>query len=539
MILTFAEPLSHATPPPNARPVILRGCGGPPLAAGPCEHDHTFRRSAVRPGPATALPIVHQGLASPGQPHDAGARTHLEPRFGQNLSRVQVHADPAAASSAEAVGARVYTIGSHIALAAGEYRQATDDGRRLIAHQLAHVIQQRGTSNRTPAASLDIGAVDDPAEREADRIANELGGIRDRIVWIDVGHGPAVSPALRRQAGPGTPTRASGSAAPAARRRRPSCRPPAKCPADFCVPFADIDEAQVSRFLFSKLILLGIGKCVDPRVVPLWREHIDGGGPPRDLSSTFGPDFTRSRTTAKVTRRLTRAFVSSLQARPPRFAPTETTITVPLRPRIARLIDQLGRFQHPNRMNFDFVGDPLDNVGGEIPANLAGDIANNQTACPAGAQPSRQDDQRLADGDAHVTRNANGSLTVVFNLNFTVIDTLDLCPGNCGTSKEQWATVILSRWEASDISGDIPFTVNFPAPATTLTTRRRLVPPPPSGASPIPTPGSLPGTAPATAPIGGARVHSGAAPPVNESLPPEQLAAAETEEPASTESEEV
>ena len=92
-----------------------------------------------------APPIVHDVLGSSGQALDAGSRGFFEQRFGRDFGQVRVHADPRAAKSARAIGARAYTSGNHIAFAAGEYAPRTSHGQRLLAHELAHVVQQRSS----------------------------------------------------------------------------------------------------------------------------------------------------------------------------------------------------------------------------------------------------------------------------------------------------------------------------------------------------------------------------------------------------------
>lgn len=108
--------------------------------------------------PATAPPIVHEALSSPGQPLDAATRGYFEPRFGHDLTRVRLHTDPKAAESARAVNALAYTIGNDIVLGTGQYRPRTIDGSRLLAHELTHVVQQaqapqlaRRVQRQTPA----------------------------------------------------------------------------------------------------------------------------------------------------------------------------------------------------------------------------------------------------------------------------------------------------------------------------------------------------------------------------------------------------
>ena len=77
-----------------------------------------------------------------GRRLDAATRAFMEPRFGHDFSNVLVHADAEAAAAAESIQARAYTVGRHLVFGAGEYSPASLNGRRLIAHELAHVVQQ-------------------------------------------------------------------------------------------------------------------------------------------------------------------------------------------------------------------------------------------------------------------------------------------------------------------------------------------------------------------------------------------------------------
>lgn len=91
-----------------------------------------------------------------GTPLSTELRAYFEPRFGQDFSQVRIHADGAASNAARSVEARAYTYGSHIVFGAGEYAPATAQGKRLLAHELTHVIQQGGggtvTQSRAAAA---------------------------------------------------------------------------------------------------------------------------------------------------------------------------------------------------------------------------------------------------------------------------------------------------------------------------------------------------------------------------------------------------
>ena len=71
-------------------------------------------------------------------------RSFFEPRFGHDFRQVRIHSDQSAADSARSVRARAYTLGNRVVFGAGEYRPGTTEGRRLLAHELTHVIQQRG-----------------------------------------------------------------------------------------------------------------------------------------------------------------------------------------------------------------------------------------------------------------------------------------------------------------------------------------------------------------------------------------------------------
>jgi hypothetical protein len=176
-VLQHSDP-AHSAPlhAMRARPAaVLRrkcACGGTPGPTGECEECRRKRlqRSAAVPGPAMAPPVVHDVLASPGRPLDPAVRAEMEPRFRHSFADVRVHADGRAAESARAVGAHAYAVGTSVVFGAGRYAPGSAEGRRLIAHELAHVVQQRGAS---PALQprLEIGAADDPAEREADQAA--------------------------------------------------------------------------------------------------------------------------------------------------------------------------------------------------------------------------------------------------------------------------------------------------------------------------------------------------------------------------------
>lgn len=151
-------------------------CGGTGEWCPECEKKEKspLQRKAKGAGPAPGVPpVVRQVLASPGKPLDRATRQFMEPRFGCDFSPVRLHAGPHAAESARALNARAYTVGNDIVLGAGEHHAGTVNDNRLLAHELAHVVQQ-SASPRT--ASLEVGAANSLAEQEADRAADAVIG---------------------------------------------------------------------------------------------------------------------------------------------------------------------------------------------------------------------------------------------------------------------------------------------------------------------------------------------------------------------------
>lgn len=98
----------------------------------------------VAPGQSASLvapPLVHEVLGSAGSPLDEPTRTFFESRFGYDFGHVRVHADAAASESAQAVNALAYTVGSHVVFHTGQFDPQSIGGRRLLAHELTHVVQ--------------------------------------------------------------------------------------------------------------------------------------------------------------------------------------------------------------------------------------------------------------------------------------------------------------------------------------------------------------------------------------------------------------
>jgi hypothetical protein len=99
-----------------------------------------------------------------GQSLSESARTFFEPRFGTDFSHVRVHTDSNAAESARGVNALAYTVGRGVVFGAGQYAPGTASGKRLLAHELTHVVQQQAGVHLRDR----VGEIDDLHERHAD-----------------------------------------------------------------------------------------------------------------------------------------------------------------------------------------------------------------------------------------------------------------------------------------------------------------------------------------------------------------------------------
>jgi hypothetical protein len=90
---------------------------------------------------------------SPGSRLDADTRTLMGPHFGRDFSQVRVHSGATAEQSARDVSATAYTVGHHIVFDSGRFAPTTHEGQRLLAHELAHVVQQSGVGGTSRGPS--------------------------------------------------------------------------------------------------------------------------------------------------------------------------------------------------------------------------------------------------------------------------------------------------------------------------------------------------------------------------------------------------
>ena len=355
--------------------------------------------------------------------------------IGADFSNVNIHTNSNSINMNKELHAQAFTHGNDIYFNEGKFNPATAEGKFLLAHELTHVVQQ--------------GAAGDMStQRKSNNIQRQAA--------------PTAAPTI-----PGAGTTACGK--------------PSACPAQFCEPFFSTTVAELTRNNTAAFLLAGIAGAVSPRVVPLWTQYLFGGAAPQNISATFGADFMTSLTTAATTTFLVDSLRAALTSSPPTFPAGQNTMLIDIPTTIPAAITEIGTDSASHAMNFNAIG--------EIPGNIAGGIGTTQTACPIGARPSPFNDARTASGKAILTKTGN-TVSVAPLIFYQVNDTIDLCPGNCGASIEQAATILLSKFEASRISGDVPFTVNFPSmpiPSFNIT----VPAPTPTPAPALPTTGTI------------------------------------------------
>jgi hypothetical protein len=109
-----------------------------------------------------------------GQALEPETRAHMERKFDFNFANVRVHTDGQAQASAQGMAAHAYTTGSDIVFNQGQYDPRSSGGQRLIAHELAHVVQQNTGASSGAQAKLEVSQPGDSSELEADRAADAV-----------------------------------------------------------------------------------------------------------------------------------------------------------------------------------------------------------------------------------------------------------------------------------------------------------------------------------------------------------------------------
>ncbi len=145
-----------------------------------CEEEEKLHRkenSETETGGSDQLDSYVTSLGSSGQPLPATSRRFFEPRFGRDFSDVRVHADSVAAKSAHSINALAYTTGNNIVFNDGQFSPDSDSGKRLMAHELTHVVQQSSAISKVQkqdALQIGIRQLDPPKNI----LQRDAGGVR-------------------------------------------------------------------------------------------------------------------------------------------------------------------------------------------------------------------------------------------------------------------------------------------------------------------------------------------------------------------------
>jgi hypothetical protein len=209
-------------PPSERHRLLLIQLSAPGRSAEKADFLRTLQRSHgnqyVQRLVGSVAPDVGIAKAGAGQPLDKPVRDQMERSFGESFANVRVHTDRAAGDAARGIGACAFATGQDVFFAEGTFRPETPQGKGLLAHELAHTIQQRGTRPGTQAVS-EIVAPNDPLEQQAERAsADVMRGARPGPIST-LSRSPflrSAAPIIQRQpAGktppPPTPTGADGS----------------------------------------------------------------------------------------------------------------------------------------------------------------------------------------------------------------------------------------------------------------------------------------------------------------------------------------
>ena len=139
--------------------------------------EHSYAHKLKQGAPPSFAPkpqaasVAHHATASGGKALDTQTQRQMGPRFGHDFSQVRIHTDTRATASAQALGANAYAVGSDIVFGPGHYAPGTREGDRLIAHELAHVVQQ---SRQKAGESGHLSRREDESEQEAEALASQV-----------------------------------------------------------------------------------------------------------------------------------------------------------------------------------------------------------------------------------------------------------------------------------------------------------------------------------------------------------------------------
>lgn len=143
------------------------------------------RKEEANPAASVTAPaVVQQALDTTGKPLDSETQNFMESRFNHDFSNVKIHDNSAAAKSAESIQAAAYTSGNHIVFNSGEYNTQSEPGKRLLAHELTHVVQQ-SDSNNSNSIQRQPKDKNSPHNRQAvERAKRRLAFLKPRLDYV-------------------------------------------------------------------------------------------------------------------------------------------------------------------------------------------------------------------------------------------------------------------------------------------------------------------------------------------------------------------
>jgi hypothetical protein len=139
-----------------------------------CDEEKNLQRKEIAGTPAKGLSMAENGVGTSGTGMSPETRSFMETQIGHRFGDVRIHHDAKAAESARGINARAYTAGRDIVFGAGEYAPETREGRRLLAHELTHVVQQRSAGGSMIQR--------EPCE-QSERFSGDLTWGHDIIQW--------------------------------------------------------------------------------------------------------------------------------------------------------------------------------------------------------------------------------------------------------------------------------------------------------------------------------------------------------------------
>ena len=459
------------------------------------EEEEQVARKSAGETPATAPAIVHDVLASPGMPLQPETRAFFEPRFGADFSSVRIHTDPGAAEAAASVNALAYTVGDRIVFAEGQFSPGTSRGRHLLAHELAHVEQNR------PRPGVAEGGLRRQAGPVGQPPAPSLGNDPNQPGSCGPGtDNPFCLPLPKL---PCLPDQPDGS--------RPCSNPSLlPNPTEPCTPYPDPVAALNQWFMMKAAVpvpLAASTRC--PVVASVWNAYLDRTSQEFNFSGDdcVGKAAKGNATGSATADASAQGFLADIFDNLPFLLRRVVPAALPLGGPVAELrlilADAVGR--DPKDPSFHpkiEYGNPATDAAG----NLAGGVGvNGQGSDVFG------DDDRIMGGSVLVqvmgidpiTGAMSG--TVRFQPQVHVKDTVDFCPGNLAGKLAQVVTVTLSKLEATGLAKDVPITIDYfldvreeafsvvPLVGPLPVPQPGPVPTPQPGPVPTPQPGPTPG----------------------------------------------